>query len=151
VCRESQYRPGDINKRSAGETIVYREVEPENTIYARTLPAAPPFTDCADDTKAGGHVASRPPDSENKRSDAQRARVRLWRDKGFRDSARNAKRDQIRGRIPSRDRRDGRLPVWEHDRDLVLTPYCVAGTDDDAFAPDDSARRNTAARLNRHD
>src|SRR5712671_4162197 len=60
---ESQHCPGRIDKRSTGETIVHGEVEPENAIYARTLPAAPPFTDGADDAEAGGHVASRPPDS----------------------------------------------------------------------------------------
>src|SRR5258706_1335063 len=70
---ESQHCPGCINKRSTGETIVHCEVAPENAIYPRTLPAAPPFTDGAYDAAAGGYVASRPPDSENERSDAQRA------------------------------------------------------------------------------
>ena len=52
-------------ERSAGESVIHCQVEPEDAIDSRALPGAPSFTDGADDTEARGNVFPRTSDREH--------------------------------------------------------------------------------------
>ena len=80
---ESEHGTGRIDERSARESVVHGQVEPENTVDAGALPAAPPFADGADDAEAGGHIATGSSDSEHERADTKRAGIRSRRDVRF--------------------------------------------------------------------
>src|SRR6267142_489308 len=51
---ESEHGTGRIDERSARESVVHGQVEPENSVDASALPTAPPCADGADNAEAGG-------------------------------------------------------------------------------------------------
>jgi hypothetical protein len=68
---DAENASGCVGERTAGEAIVDRQVQSNESIDSTALPRAPLTTDRADGAETGGDAVARPADGDNKRADAE--------------------------------------------------------------------------------